>query len=147
MCAPLAMAGLQAATSLAQGAAEAKSLRRQARAARDEAGAEAARLNAQAEYARDRASRDSATARARAATTSIDPRSESVVASLADHHARSLDVALQDEAAAREALAGGEVRAQLLRRASRNTIYRSLLGSAGALVNRSAGAGVISIPL
>ena len=147
MCAPLAMAGLQVASSLAQGAADAKSLRRQARAARDDASAQAARLDAQAEYARDRADRDSASARARASMTSIDPASESVVASLAGNHARSLDPALQDEAAARDALAGGESRAQTLRRASRNAAYRSLLGSAGALVNRGAGGNVIAIPL
>ena len=147
MCAPLAMAGLQVASSLAQGAADAKSLRRQARAARDDASAQAARLNAQAEYTRDRAGRDSATARARASMTSIDPASESVVASLAGQHARSLDPALQDEAAARDALASGDIRAQTLKRAARNAVYRSLLGSAAPLLNRGGGGNVMSIPL
>jgi hypothetical protein len=140
------MAGLQVASSLAQGAADAKSLRRQARAARDDASAQAARFNAQAEYTRDRAERDSATARARASMTSIDPLSESVVASLADNHARSLDPALQQEAAARDALASGEIQAQTLKRASRNAVYRSLLGNAGTLLNRGVGGNVIAIP-
>jgi len=147
MCAPLAIAGLQAASSLAQGAAEATSLRRQARAAREDASAEAARHAAQAEILRDRAGRDSATARARAAMTSTDPSSESLVATLADSHARRLDPALQEEAAARTALADGENRAQTLRRASRNVVYRSLLGGASTLVNRAAGGNVIAIPL
>jgi hypothetical protein len=79
--------------------------------------------------------------------TSIDPLSESVVASLAGNHARSLDPALQDEAAARDALAGGESQAQTLRRAARNAVYRSLLGSAGPLLSRGGGNHVMSIPL
>ena len=147
MCAPLAIAGLQVASSLAQGAAEAKSLRRQARAAREDASAQAALHVAQAQVVRDRAARDSAAARARAAMTSIDPQSESVVATLADNHARRLDPALQEEAAARTALADGESRAQALRRASRNVVYRSLLDNASTIANRAVGGNVIAIPL
>ena len=146
MCAPLAMAGLQVASSLAQGAAEASSLRRQARAAEQDAKAAAATHAARAEFARDRAGRDSAADRARVSMSSVDPASESIVASLSAAHAARLDPARLEEDAARGALAEGARRSAEFRRASRTAVYRSLIGSAATMVNRAVGGNVIAIP-
>jgi hypothetical protein len=141
------MAGLQVAGTLAQGAAEASAMRRQARAAEQDARTTADALAAEAEFARDRAGRDSAAARARASMSAIDPSSESVVASLSDAHARRMDPALRADAGAGRVLAGADARAAALRRASRGAIYRSLLGSGLNLAARLPGSGVIGIPI
>lgn len=146
MCAPIALAGIQIASTLAQGAAGARDLKRQARQAEAAARAAAAASSAHAEYLRDAASRDTATDRVRAATSGADPSSESALASLSARHALRLDPALAAEHDASTRLYEGANQSALLKRASRNAIYRSLLGSAGTIVNRAAGSSVIAIP-
>jgi hypothetical protein len=135
MCAPLALTGLQLASSLAGAAASGRDLKRQAAEAERSARADAQAATARAEYARDDALSRTATLRARAFASAIDPKSESLVASLAAAHAKSLDESGAIGQAAAEARYRGQQRALVLRAARRPLLARSLLGLAGTLAD------------
>jgi hypothetical protein len=145
MCAPLALGGLQVAAQLAGAAAQGRQARDAARLAERDARSQAAAATARAERLRDEAARGSAAARARAFAGAVDPKSESLVASLAEAHARSLDPVLALDHEAALALDAGQRRARALKAAGRQAVARSLLGMVTAA---AAGSGTaIRIPL
>lgn len=146
MCAPIALAGFQLASTLASGAAEASQARYQAKLARLDASEQARAATANAEFRRADADRASASERARQSASGVDPQSESVLASLAQHHADRTGPALDEEYNARLALYRGEVEAQKLRRRASSALSRSLLSGTGILASSALGGNAISIP-
>lgn len=146
MCAPIALAGFQLASTLASGAAEASQARYQARLARLDAHEQARAATANAEFRRNDADQASASERARRFASGIDPQSESVTASLAQHHADRAGPALDEEYNARLALWRGEVQARELRRRASAALTRSLLSGSGVLTSSTLGGNAISIP-
>lgn len=147
MCVPLALTGLQIASSIAGAAAQASDQRRQARQAEANARAEAASANARGERLRDQADTRAATARVNAFTSGADPQSESVTATLAADHAGDLDGVRLEEDVARQALYRGDVQARQLRRNARNGLAQSLLGAAEAASGLRSSRNSIYIPL
>lgn len=145
MCAPLAMTGLQLAGTLAGAAANARDMKRQAAEAERAARADAATLTARAALARADALDRTAARRVRAFTAGVDPKSESLVESLAAAHARSL---AEDEAlghAAARSIHDGQLRARALRTGRQAALGRSLLGLATTLAEQGGGGNRLRI--
>jgi hypothetical protein len=139
MCAPIALTGLQLASSLAGAAAGRRDLARQARQAELDARAEAGLAAARAAFARDDALDRTAGLRARAFASGIDPQSESLVTALSAAHARSLDESRWFEHEGSHVLYRARNRAASLRAARQPMLARSLLGVAETLAGPSAG--------
>jgi hypothetical protein len=137
MCAPIALTGLQLVSSFAGAAAARRDLSRQAREAEQDARAAAGAASARAEFSLDAALRRSAETRARAFASGADPRSESLVASLAAAHASNLDESRWLDHSGATALEEGRMRARNLRASRRTLEARSLLGAAQTLVGPS----------
>ncbi|MEQ1756561.1 MAG: hypothetical protein ABL973_20770 [Micropepsaceae bacterium] len=147
MCVPIALTGLQIASSIAGAAAQSADQRRQAKQAEANARADAASANARGERLRDQADTRAATARVNAFTSGADPKSESVTASLAAAHARDLDGVRAEEDAARQSLYQGDVQSRQLRRAARAGLARSLIGAAETVSGLRSSGNTIYIPL
>ena len=146
MCAPIIMTGLQVASSLAGGLAQKSEANYQAKLAQIQAQHQARIAAANAEFKRYDAERQSAAERARQSSSGIDPKSESIVQSLAQSHAdRTLD-SLQEEHKARVALYQGAVQSRYLKRAGQSALTRSILSGSGLLANAAFGGNTISIP-
>jgi hypothetical protein len=133
MCAPIAMTGLQLAGTIASAAAGARDMRRQAAEAERAARADADVATARAGQARDDALSRTAALRVRAFASGVDPKSESLVESLASAHARNLGEADALGHAAARMLFEGQARARALRASRQSFLARSLLGLAGTL--------------
>ena len=139
MCAPIAMTGLQLAGTIAGAAAGARDMRRQALEAERAARADAAVTTARAEQARDDALSRTAALRVRAFASGVDPKSPSLVETLASTHARNLGEADALGHAAARILYEGQARARALRANRQSFLTRSLLGLAGTLAGEQGG--------
>ena len=146
MCAPILMTGLQLATSLASGASQSAQLKYEAKLAAREAQSQARQAAASAEFKRATASAQTATERATVFANGTDPKSESSLGALAQHHAIRLDPALNDEFQARLALDRGAIKSRNLKRAASSALTRSILSSGGLLIDAGFGGNSIRIP-
>jgi hypothetical protein len=145
MCAPIALTGLQLAGSLAGAAASAREMKREATEAERAARADAATLTARAANARAEALDRTAAQRVRAFTSGVDPKSNSVVESLAAAHARNLDGADTLGQSAAQVLYDGQMRARTSRAGRQAALARSLLGLATTLAERGNGGNRLRI--
>lgn len=145
MCAPIALTGLQLAGALAGAAAGSRDMKRQAAEVERAARADATTLTARAGLARADALERTAARRVRAFTAGVDPKSNSVVDSLAADHARNLEGAETFGQSAAQVLHDGQVRARALRAGRHAALARSLLGVATTLAERGGGGNRLRI--
>ena len=146
MCAPILMTGLQLATSLASGASQSAQLKYESKLAARDAQIQARQASARAEFKRAAANEQTATERANVLASGTDPKSESTLAALAQHHAIRLDPAINDEYQARLALDRGAIQSRNLKRAAHAALTRSILSSGSLLINAGLGGNSILIP-
>ena len=138
MCEPttvsLAMAGMQAATTIAGGFAAAQEGRYQAKLARIQGQHEFEVGVANAERARYSAERGTASLRARIFSAGVDPTSESAVATIAEDRGNRFLDELTAFYQGRQGQWQNEVRALNANRAGKTALYESLMSAGQTLL-------------
>lgn len=141
MCHPVAMLGLQVATTVAGGVKASREAKYQARLSRMQGENRFRAAVANAEFARYGAERAAATQRVKMFTSGVDPRSASAVDVLAEDRANRVVDELNEFYKGRLAVWESERQAEAFNRQSKNALYRSLIVAGGTILGEGVDRG------